>query len=97
MTKKASPFVSGPSGGGGGYDELTSRFTGQPVPATGFSIGVSRLGSCSASTMLGKLDTKLALSALLLLRVLAWREIADYQKMVVPSPQREYSRQAAIR
>ncbi len=29
--------------GGGRYDGLVSRFRGEPVPATGFSIGVSRL------------------------------------------------------
>lgn len=33
----------GSVGGGGRYDGLVSRFRGQPVPATGFSIGVSRL------------------------------------------------------
>jgi histidyl-tRNA synthetase len=32
-------------GGGGRYDDLVARFTGQTVPATGFSIGVSRLYS----------------------------------------------------
>ena len=29
--------------GGGRYDDLVARFTGQRVPATGISIGVSRL------------------------------------------------------
>jgi histidyl-tRNA synthetase len=33
----------GSIGGGGRYDGLVSRFRSQPVPATGFSIGVSRL------------------------------------------------------
>ena len=33
----------GSIGGGGRYDGLVSRFRGEPVPATGFSIGVSRL------------------------------------------------------
>ena len=33
----------GSVGGGGRYDGLVSRFRGEPVPATGFSIGVSRL------------------------------------------------------
>ena len=46
----------GSVGGGGRYDGLVSRFRGEPVPATGFSIGVSRLQA--ALTMLGKLDTK---------------------------------------
>jgi histidyl-tRNA synthetase len=30
-------------GGGGRYDDLVARFTGEKVPATGFSFGVSRL------------------------------------------------------
>ena len=46
----------GSVGGGGRYDGLVSRFMGQPVPATGFSIGVSRLQA--ALTALGKLDSK---------------------------------------
>jgi histidyl-tRNA synthetase len=33
----------GSVGGGGRYDGLVSRFLAEPVPATGFSIGVSRL------------------------------------------------------
>lgn len=33
----------GSIGGGGRYDDLVARFTGEKVPATGFSIGVSRL------------------------------------------------------
>jgi histidyl-tRNA synthetase len=35
----------GSVGGGGRYDDLVARFTGQRVPATGFSIGVSRLAA----------------------------------------------------
>ncbi len=35
----------GSIGGGGRYDDLVARFTGQPLPATGFSFGVSRLAS----------------------------------------------------
>ena len=46
----------GSVGGGGRYDGLVSRFMGQPVPATGFSIGVSRLQA--ALTALGKLGDK---------------------------------------
>jgi histidyl-tRNA synthetase len=33
----------GSVGGGGRYDDLVARFTGQAMPATGFSFGVSRL------------------------------------------------------
>lgn len=37
------PVKFGSVGGGGRYDDLIARFTGERVPATGFSIGVSRL------------------------------------------------------
>jgi histidyl-tRNA synthetase len=35
----------GSVGGGGRYDDLVARFRGEAVPATGFSIGVSRLAA----------------------------------------------------
>ncbi|MBA4799277.1 MAG: histidine--tRNA ligase [Rhizobiales bacterium] len=50
---KGEKVVFGSVGGGGRYDGLVSRFMGQPVPATGFSIGVSRL--MTALKNLGKL------------------------------------------
>ena len=37
------PVRFGSVGGGGRYDGLVARFRGEPVPATGFSVGVSRL------------------------------------------------------
>jgi len=37
------PVVFGSVAGGGRYDDLVARFTGERVPATGISIGVSRL------------------------------------------------------
>ncbi|HEY1451978.1 MAG TPA: HisS family protein, partial [Roseiarcus sp.] len=37
------PIRFGSVGGGGRYDGLVARFRAKPVPATGFSIGVSRL------------------------------------------------------
>ena len=40
-----APVRFGSVGGGGRYDDLVARFTGQQVPATGFSFGVSRLAS----------------------------------------------------
>lgn len=39
----------GSVGGGGRYDDLVSRFKGQPIPATGFSVGVSRLATALAA------------------------------------------------
>jgi histidyl-tRNA synthetase len=41
-TKRARTVVFGSVAGGGRYDDLVARFTGQQVPATGVSIGVSR-------------------------------------------------------
>ena len=68
----------GSVGGGGRYDGLVSRFRSEPVPATGFSIGVSRLQA--ALTMLGKIDTKPAFGPVVV--TVFGGEIADYQKMV---------------
>ncbi|QDZ00791.1 histidine--tRNA ligase family protein [Nitratireductor mangrovi] len=71
----------GSVGGGGRYDGLVSRFRGEPVPATGFSIGVSRL--MTALKNLGKLDAADAAGPVV---VLAMDKDTDslgrYQKMV---------------
>ncbi|MBX8825927.1 histidine--tRNA ligase [Ochrobactrum sp. SFR4] len=58
--EKGEKVVFGSVGGGGRYDGLVSRFRGQPVPATGFSIGVSRL--MTALKNLGKLGTEDAMA-----------------------------------
>jgi histidyl-tRNA synthetase len=76
--EKGRPVRFGSVGGGGRYDGLISRFRGEPVPATGFSIGVSRLQA--ALTMLGKVDTKPAFGPVVV--TVFGGEIADYQKMV---------------
>lgn len=57
--EKGQTVQFGSVGGGGRYDGLVSRFMGQPVPATGFSIGVSRL--MTALKNLGKLGDDAAL------------------------------------
>ncbi len=77
--EKGQPVVFGSVGGGGRYDGLVSRFRGEPVPATGFSIGVSRLQA--ALTMLGKVDTKAEFGPVVVL-VMDRNEIAQYQKFV---------------
>ena len=41
--EKGNPVRFGSVAGGGRYDGLVGRFRNEPVPATGFSIGVSRL------------------------------------------------------
>ena len=45
VDERGQPMRFGSVGGGGRYDDLVARFTGQPVPATGFSFGVSRLAA----------------------------------------------------
>jgi histidyl-tRNA synthetase len=77
--EKGRPVRFGSVGGGGRYDGLVSRFRGEPVPATGFSIGVSRLQA--ALTMLGKLDTRPDFGPVVV-TVFDRDRVADYQKMV---------------
>ena len=71
----------GSVGGGGRYDGLVSRFRGEPVPATGFSIGVSRL--TAALKNLGKLDTSDTIGPVVVLVMDRDTEsLGRYQKMV---------------
>jgi histidyl-tRNA synthetase len=77
-SKDGSPRF-GSVGGGGRYDGLVSRFRGEPVPATGFSIGVSRLAA--ALQYIGKLDSKPAPGPVVV-TVFDRERIADYQRMV---------------
>jgi histidyl-tRNA synthetase len=77
--EKGRPVRFGSVGGGGRYDGLVSRFRGEPVPATGFSIGVSRLQA--ALTALGKLGEKPAAGPVVV-TVFDRDRIADYQRMV---------------
>ncbi len=76
--KDGSPRF-GSVGGGGRYDGLVSRFRGEPVPATGFSIGVSRL--LAALEYLGKADLKTERGPVVV-TVFDKDRIADYQAMV---------------
>src|SRR5690606_11637175 len=67
--------------GGGRYDGLVSRFRGEPVPATGFSIGVSRL--TVALKNLGKLDASDVVAPVVVLVMDKDTEaLGRYQKMV---------------
>ncbi|MCK9550294.1 histidine--tRNA ligase [Aquamicrobium sp.] len=71
----------GSVGGGGRYDGLVSRFRGEPVPATGFSIGVSRL--MTALKNLGKLDMSDVIQPVVVLVMDKDTEsLGRYQKMV---------------
>ena len=46
--EKGNLVSFGSVGGGGRYDDLVARFTGERTPATGFSFGVSRLAAALA-------------------------------------------------
>jgi histidyl-tRNA synthetase len=69
----------GSVGGGGRYDDLVARFTGQSVPATGFSIGVSRL--YSALKLVGKAATQETLAPVVV-TVMDKDRQGDYWRMV---------------
>lgn len=43
------PIRIGSVGGGGRYDDLVARFRGELAPATGFSVGISRLAAIMAA------------------------------------------------
>jgi histidyl-tRNA synthetase len=78
--EKGQPVVFGSVGGGGRYDGLVSRFRSEPVPATGFSIGVSRLANALKMTgLLGENQNAGPVVILVLDR--DPEAIADYQKM----------------
>ncbi len=68
----------GSVGGGGRYDGLVSRFKGTKIPATGFSIGVSRL--YAALQALGKLKADAASGPVVVL-VMDKERIADFNDM----------------
>jgi histidyl-tRNA synthetase len=76
---KGRPVRFGSIGGGGRYDGLVSRFRGEPVPATGFSIGVSRLQA--ALTALGKLNTKPEPGPVVV-TIFDRDRVSDYQRFV---------------
>jgi histidyl-tRNA synthetase len=73
------PMRFGSVAGGGRYDGLVARFRGEAVPATGFSIGVSRL--MAALQHLGKIDAKPDPGPVVV-TVFDRERIAEYQRMV---------------
>jgi histidyl-tRNA synthetase len=73
------PVRFGSVGGGGRYDGLVSRFRSQPVPATGFSLGVSRL--YAALRHMDKLNAAQAHGPVVVL-VMDREHIGDYQRLV---------------
>ena len=80
--------------GGGRYDGLVARFRGEAVPATGFSIGVSRL--TAALQHLGKIDAK-AEAGPVVVTVFPDVPIAEYQRLVAKLRDAEYAPGKKIR
>ncbi|MGB5864723.1 MAG: histidine--tRNA ligase [Sulfitobacter sp.] len=85
--EKGRPRNFGSVAGGGRYDDLVKRFTGQEVPATGVSIGVDRL--LAALQAKGRVDT--SAQGPVVVTVMDKERMADYQAMVAEL------RQAGIR
>jgi histidyl-tRNA synthetase len=77
--KDGRPVRFGSVGGGGRYDGLVGRFMKQDVPATGFSVGVSRLQAALAA--LGKGGAREADGPVVVL-VMDRARFGDYQAMV---------------
>jgi histidyl-tRNA synthetase len=73
------PVRFGSVGGGGRYDGLVARFRGEAVPATGCSIGVSRLFAALAH--LGKIETRPEPGPVIV-TVMDPENVAAYQGMV---------------
>ncbi len=74
-----APTRFGSVGGGGRYDGLVERFKGVRIPATGFSIGVSRL--FAALKALGKLDAQSQCGPVVVM-VMDRDRLGDYQRIV---------------
>ncbi len=81
VNEKGEEVIFGSVGGGGRYDGLVKRFTGQDVPATGFSIGVSRL--MTALKNLGKMSQANVIAPVLVTVMDSETEaLGRYQQMV---------------
>ena len=76
--EKGRPRNFGSVAGGGRYDDLVKRFTGQAVPATGVSIGVDRLLAALHAKGRGRAQTE----GPVVVTVMDRDRMADYQQMV---------------
>ena len=78
LDEKGRPRQFGSVSGGGRYDDLVKRFTGQEVPATGVSIGVDRL--LAALRAKGRMSNEAA--GPVVVTGMDKDRMADYQAMV---------------
>ena len=77
LDDKGRPRQFGSVAGGGRYDDLVKRFTGQAVPATGVSIGVDRLLAALRAKGRVQADTR----GPVVVTVMDRERMADYQAM----------------
>jgi histidyl-tRNA synthetase len=78
LDEKGRKRQFGSVAGGGRYDDLVKRFTGQAVPATGVSIGVDRLLAALRAKGRGAVDT----AGPVVVTVMDRDRMADYMAMV---------------
>ncbi|MDE9451247.1 histidine--tRNA ligase [Aliiroseovarius sp. Z3] len=78
LDEKGRPRQFGSVAGGGRYDDLVARFTGQKVPAVGVSIGVDRL--LAALRAKGRIGGRAV--GPVVVTVMDKARLADYQAMV---------------
>jgi histidyl-tRNA synthetase len=77
LDENGRPRQFGSVAGGGRYDDLVKRFTGQSVPATGISIGVDRLLAALRAKGRSTADT----TGPVVVTVMDRDRMADYQAM----------------
>ena len=77
LDEKGRARQFGSVAGGGRYDDLVKRFTGQAVPATGVSIGVDRLLAALAAKGRGEAEAQ----GPVVVTVMDRDRMADYQAM----------------
>ncbi len=78
LDEKGLPRQFGSVAGGGRYDDLVKRFTGQAVPATGISIGVDRMLAAVGAKGLGQAEAE----GPVVVTVMDRARLPEYQAMV---------------
>lgn len=82
LDEKGNARQFGSVAGGGRYNDLIKRFTGQAVPATGVSIGVDRLLAALSYTRTGEEKSQaIQRDGPVVICTLDRHRMADYQKM----------------
>ncbi|RUS60879.1 histidine--tRNA ligase [Pseudorhodobacter sp. E13] len=82
LDEKGRKRQFGSVAGGGRYDDLVKRFTGQAVPATGVSIGVDRLLAALRAKKLERGEAETTAQGPVVVTVMDRDRMADYMAMV---------------